>query len=78
MAIINTNTSVYSTSGFSKFISRILNTYHRCQEFRMRRRQIAELRSVDPRILRDMAIDRSEASSIVNTGGKERRRNCKS
>jgi len=44
------------------------------QEFRRRRRQIAELRAVDPRILRDMAIDRSEVTSIVNTGASGRRR----
>lgn len=43
-------------------------------EYRRRRRAAAELRSVDPRILKDMAIDRSEVSSIVygNSAGRRR------
>jgi uncharacterized protein YjiS (DUF1127 family) len=43
-------------------------------EYRKRRCAVAELRSVDPRILKDMAIDRSEVSSIVYGNSGDRRR----
>jgi uncharacterized protein YjiS (DUF1127 family) len=43
-------------------------------EYRQRRRAAAELRSVDPRILKDMAIDRSEVDSIVYANSGDRRR----
>lgn len=43
-------------------------------EHRKRRRALAELRSVDPRILKDMAIDRSELISIVHGDARGRRR----
>ena len=39
-----------------------------------RRRAAAELRSIDPRILKDMAIDRSEIDSIVQGDQRDRRR----
>jgi uncharacterized protein YjiS (DUF1127 family) len=45
-------------------------------EHRRQRRALAQLRSVDPRILRDMGIDRSEVTSIVCGDPKGRRRRC--
>src|SRR5262247_2382493 len=45
-------------------------------EHRRKRRALAELRSVDPRTLKDMGIDRSEVTSIVYGPPKGRRRNC--
>jgi len=49
---------------------------HRYLEHRNKRRALAELRSLDPRILKDMAIDRSEVTSIVYGDPKGRRRGC--
>jgi len=43
-------------------------------ENRERRRAMAELRSVDPRILKDMGIDRSEVASIIYCKESGRRR----
>jgi uncharacterized protein YjiS (DUF1127 family) len=45
-------------------------------EHRQKRRALAELRSVDPRTLKDMGIDRSEVTSIVYGSPNGRRRNC--
>jgi len=45
-------------------------------EYRKKRRALAELRSLDPRILKDMAIDRSEVTSIVYGDPNGRRRGC--
>ena len=44
-------------------------------EHRKKRRALAELRSVDPRTLKDMGIDRSEVTSIVYGPPNGRRRN---
>lgn len=46
----------------------------RYAEHRRRRRAIAELKSVDPRVLKDMGIDRSEVGSIICGDSRERRR----
>lgn len=46
----------------------------RYREYRKRRRAAAELRSVDPRTLKDMGIDRSEVDSIVYGNAGDRRR----
>ena len=45
-------------------------------EHRRKRRALAELRSVDPRTLKDMGIDRSEVTSIVYGSPEGRRRGC--
>jgi len=45
-------------------------------EHRRKRRALAELRSVDARTLKDMGIDRSEATSIVYGNPNGRRRSC--
>jgi len=45
-------------------------------EHRRKRRALAELRSVDPRTLKDMGIDRSEVTSIVYGNQNGRRRSC--
>lgn len=44
------------------------------EEHRRRRRAVAELESVDPRILKDIGIDRTEATSIVYGNPRGRRR----
>ena len=49
----------------------------RFSAWRQKRRDLAELRSLSGAALRDLAIDRSELSSIVNAGKSERRRNRK-
>jgi len=54
-------------------IKRLLRRY---LENRNRRRSLAQLKSVDPRTLRDMGIDRSEVTSIVYGDPRERRRQC--
>jgi uncharacterized protein YjiS (DUF1127 family) len=50
--------------------------FRRYLEHRNQRRALAELKSLDPRILQDMAIDRSEITSIVYGDPKWRRRSC--
>jgi uncharacterized protein YjiS (DUF1127 family) len=45
-------------------------------EYRKKRRALAELRSLDPRTLKDMGIDRSEVISIVYGDANGRRRPC--
>src|SRR5262245_5172357 len=47
---------------------------HRYKEHRRRRRAIAELESIDPRILKDIGIDRTEATSIAYGNPRGRRR----
>ena len=54
----------------------IKRLFHRYLEHRKQRRALAELRSLDPRILKDMAIDGSEVTSIVYGDPKGRRRGC--
>jgi uncharacterized protein YjiS (DUF1127 family) len=54
-------------------IKRLLRRY---LEHRNKRRALAELKSLDPIILKDMAIDRSEVSAIVYGDPKGRRRSC--
>jgi uncharacterized protein YjiS (DUF1127 family) len=58
------------TATIKPFLTRYL-------EHRKKRRALAELRSVDPRTLKDMGIDRSEVTSIVYGPPDGRRRNCK-
>jgi uncharacterized protein YjiS (DUF1127 family) len=43
-------------------------------EYRRKRRALAQLRSVDPRMLKDLGIDRSELESIVFNNTRDRRR----
>lgn len=49
----------------------------RFSAWRQERRDLAALRGLSGAALRDLAIDRSELSSIVGAGGGERRRNRK-
>jgi uncharacterized protein YjiS (DUF1127 family) len=49
---------------------------HRYSEYRKKRRALAELKSVDPRILKDIGIDRSEVTSLVYGNPEGRRRGC--
>lgn len=46
----------------------------RYAEYRRKRRALAQLRGLDAATLRDLAIDRSELSSIVHGGSHGRRR----
>ena len=56
------------------WIGTIKPLLRRYGEYRKRRRAAAELRSVDPRILKDMGIDRTEVGSIVYGSERGRRR----
>jgi uncharacterized protein YjiS (DUF1127 family) len=51
-------------------------SFHRYLEHRNKRRALAELRSLDPRTLKDMGIDRSEVTSIAYGNLEGRRRGC--
>lgn len=64
------------SSAESVWTGTIKRLFHRYLEHRKQRRALAELKSLDPRILRDMAIDRSEITSIVYGDPKGRRRSC--
>jgi uncharacterized protein YjiS (DUF1127 family) len=56
----------------TKAMKRLLHYW----ENRQKRRALAQLRSLNPRILRDIGIDRSELTSIVYGDSKGRRRRC--
>jgi uncharacterized protein YjiS (DUF1127 family) len=58
-------------ASWTETVKRLL---HRYSEYRKKRRAFAELRSLDPRTLKDMGVDRSEAASIVYGGTRGRRR----
>jgi uncharacterized protein YjiS (DUF1127 family) len=68
----NPSSGVFRTA-WAATIKPLLTRY---LEHRKKRRALAELRSVDPRTLKDMGIDRSEVTSIVYGPPKGRRRNC--
>lgn len=74
MAISDLGINAPDVSRISRCVAGAQALYARYRAYRKQRRRIAELRAVDPRILRDMAIDRSEVTSIVRTGGTGRRR----
>ena len=65
------SSGVFQTAWTAK-IKPLLTRY---LEHRKKRRALEELRSVDPRTLKDMGIDRSEVTSIVYGPPKGRRRN---
>jgi uncharacterized protein YjiS (DUF1127 family) len=70
-----TITEIYSRGATrTLWVGTIKPVFARYGEYRKRRRAAAELRSVDPRILKDMAIDRSEVASIVYGNSADRRR----
>jgi uncharacterized protein YjiS (DUF1127 family) len=73
MTALQTYSAEETQNLWSGTIKRLLRRYlaHRNQ-----RRALAELRSLDPRILKDMAIERSEVTSIVYGDPKGRRRGC--
>jgi uncharacterized protein YjiS (DUF1127 family) len=68
----NLSTGVFQTV-WTATVKPLLTKY---LEHRKKRRALAELRSVDPRTLKDMGIDRSEVTSIVYGPPNGRRRNC--
>src|SRR5262245_55163967 len=68
----NLTSGVFQTA-WTATIKPLLTRY---LEHRKKRRALAELRSVDPRTLKDMGIDRSEVTSIVYGLQNGRRRNC--
>jgi uncharacterized protein YjiS (DUF1127 family) len=53
---------------------RIRGLVRRYGDYRRKRRAAAELRSIDPRILKDIAIDRLEIDSVVYGDPRGRRR----
>ena len=65
--------AVPTQSAWRAAIARLLRRY---LERRRQRRALAQLNSLDPRILRDMSIDRSEVTSIVYGDPTGRRRRC--
>jgi len=73
MTMLRATSTVRTQADWTTAIGRLFRRY---LEHRRQRRALAQLRSVDPRILRDMGIDRSEVTSIVYGDTKGRRRRC--
>lgn len=73
MTVLQTHSAVETQNLWSGTIKRLFRRY---LAHRNKRRALAELKSLDPRILMDMAIDRSEVTSIVYGDPKGRRRGC--
>jgi uncharacterized protein YjiS (DUF1127 family) len=73
MTVLPTYSGAQTQIPWTTTIKRLL---HRYLEHRNKRRALAELKSLDPRTLKDMAIDRSEVTSIVYGDPKGRRRGC--
>jgi uncharacterized protein YjiS (DUF1127 family) len=73
MTMLQATSAVRTRAAWMAAIGQLLRRY---LEHRKQRRALAQLRSVDPRILRDMGIDRSEVTSIVYGDPKGRRRRC--
>lgn len=71
MTMLETFSGMPTRTDWREMFRRLL---HRYSAYREKRRALAELRSLDPGILKDMGVDRSEAASIVFGGGGERRR----
>jgi len=71
MAILDIHSRPDARAVLATTLKTLLDRY---AAFRERRRAAAELRSIDPRILKDMAIDRSEIDSIVHGDQRDRRR----
>ncbi len=72
MASLSTAAVAIDTDAKSSIFIRWFNSY---RAWRQKRRDLAELRSLSGSALRDLAIDRSELSSIVHAREGERRRN---
>jgi uncharacterized protein YjiS (DUF1127 family) len=73
MTTLQATSAVQSRTAWAAATARLLRRY---LGYRKQRRALAQLKSVDPRILRDMGIDRSEVTSIVYGDPKGRRRSC--
>jgi uncharacterized protein YjiS (DUF1127 family) len=73
MTVLQVYSGAQTQTFWTATIKRLLDRY---SEHRKKRRALAELRSVDPRTLKDMGIDRSEVTSIVYGNPKGRRRAC--
>lgn len=71
MAILKIRPHRTTRAAWKTAIQSLLGRY---VEHRERRRAMAELRSVDPRALKDMGIDRSEVASIIYCNDSDRRR----
>lgn len=75
MAIIETQPGVLPTRNFWTVIIRsAVNLLSRHAEHRRKRRALAQLRGLDTRTLKDIAIDRSELGSVVHGDPRGRRR----
>jgi uncharacterized protein YjiS (DUF1127 family) len=71
MIMLQATSTVRTQAGWTTTIGRL---FRRWLEHRRQCRALTQLRSVDPRILRDMGIDRSEVTSIVGGDPAGRRR----
>jgi uncharacterized protein YjiS (DUF1127 family) len=73
MTMLQATSAVRTQADWTTAIARLFRRY---LEHRRQRRALAQLQSVDPRILRDMGIDRTEVTSIVCGDPEGRRRRC--
>jgi uncharacterized protein YjiS (DUF1127 family) len=71
MTMLQSFAGTQTSAAWTATIKWLLQRY---REHRVRRRAIAELMSVDPKILKDIGIDRTECTSIVYGDPKGRRR----
>jgi uncharacterized protein YjiS (DUF1127 family) len=71
MTAVQEYSSAKAQTAWGAMIKRLVCRY---LEHRNKRRALAELKSIDSRTLKDMAIDRSEVASIVYSDPRERRR----
>lgn len=72
MAVTDTHPSVLPRqNSWTATIRSLLDCY---AEYRKKRRALAQLRGLDARTLKDIAIDRSELSSVVHGDPQGRRR----
>ena len=71
MTMLQAYPGTQTSAAWTTAIKWLLQRY---REHRGRRRAIAELRSVDPRTLKDIGIDRTEFTSIVYGDPRGRRR----
>jgi uncharacterized protein YjiS (DUF1127 family) len=62
-----------STANAIRWTETIKALWRVYREGRARRRAVADLRRLDPRVLRDLAIDGSEIESVVFNGRGRRR-----
>ena len=72
MAIVDTLGDIQN--GSSAWVMQIRSWLESYIERRSKRLAVAHLKAINPRTLKDIGIDRSEASSIIHGGRQGRRR----